>query len=391
MEHQEDEPATLTLADVRVSQSSITARQICGHYFKLSVLQGIRPRFTPAPLKRGTLVHAGNEAALRCQWWSLKTGWWDEHTDPERRLRRMLSIGGHAIREKQDAWLKSSDIAPHITQELREAADRLTDDACLIFRREFEALGVHHDRWETVETPDGHPLIEYTLTTDPESVGLHPRFKEVGGTIDWVAREVETGSLWLWDFKTGKDISDEDHFLAQLQAGFYLYLLNVIFGMVIVGTINYQIRAAVPKQPKMNKTKKKGQTKPGMSTADCLTTWEVYKQALLDQGLNPADYQDMRGKLQAKVWQRADRYYRTPKEVRNVWHGTVVPETNNMVKTEGVYPRALNPFRCGFCKLREYCMAQLRGHDAAFLRRTTFMVEGEAAFYPSIEIEDDTQ
>ena len=380
-----DEPETKTLADVRVSQSTQGAWHGCKYRFKVVVLQGIRPRFTPAPLRRGTLVHAGFEAALRCQWWCLKDGWWSEHEE-ERRLRRLINMGEHAIREKQDAWLAKPDIAPHISQELRDAADRLVDESCLIFRRSFEALGLHQGRWETLEDPSGQPLIEYNITVPPESVGVDERFEEVGGTIDWVSRD-EDGNVWLWDFKTGVQIQDaEDKYATQLQAGFYIALLWLVLKLELRGSINYQIRAAVPKQPKLNKPRKAGDKAP-MSKADCLTTWEVYREALVANDLNPADYQDMRAKLAAKTWQRIDRYYRTKQEVQTVW--TNVVETSQMMAdTEGQYPRNLNPFTCGFCKMREYCLADLRGHDTKFLRKTSYMVEGEAAFYPEVIIED---
>jgi hypothetical protein len=377
----------IELSEYRLSQSGLTRWHACQWAFFVMELLQIQPRFTPAPLRRGTLVHAGFEAALRCEWWARRIA------KKPASLSQLWVMGERAIRHAQDAWLSTDGIKPHLTAELRQAAQELCDDAVLIFRRSFEALGVHTGEWETVEDKNGLPLIEYKMT-----VPL-PGFKEFGGTLDWVARDRE-GLLWLFDFKTHKQIKDAGYYDTRLQDNVYLDLLGSEYGIEIVGSIVYQVRAAVPQEPEMNKTKRKGESAPGMSrNKNIVTDWETYRKALLKNGLNPADYQDMREALQDRVFQRADRYYRTKKErkrvVLNVLRTVdqIREGQGHYIKSggkESVYARNLNPFTCVSCKIRSYCLADLRGHDTDFLRRTEYMREGEQAFYSSVEfLEDD--
>jgi hypothetical protein len=99
----------------------------------------------------------------------------------------------------------------------------------------------------------------------------------------------------------------------------------------------------------------------------------------------------MKDKLDAKIMQRVDRYYRTKKEVEAVYvNCNGVADKINASNVTKTWPRNLNPFTCQGCRIRSYCLADLRGHDTEFLARTEYMREGEQPFYSSVEFLEDT-
>lgn len=357
-----------TVGELRFSQSIAASFQRCAYKFQLNELQGLLPRYTPAPLRRGTLVAIGMEAARRA------------HFEGETCLENLVGRGNVAMRLHHDEWLDQPHIKDHVTDDMREDFERQSMAAGLIFARGLEFIGLHEGRWETLADNNGLPYIEYEMSTELEGFALGH-----GGKLDWLVREVETGHVWIWDDKTHKRLMGEEYYDTQRQANTYLRQLRDYHDVEVTGNIMFQMRAHVPEQPKMNTRKSKGQDAPGMSVAKCATDWKTYRQALLDNGLNPDDYQEMVHKL--TPFDKIDRYYRTPKEVDRVWQDSLDVAENLL--TVKKFPRNLNPFNCNGCNMRSYCLADLRGHDTEFLAKTEYVRDGEPSFFPATFVEED--
>lgn len=362
----------LPLTEVRLSQSNINEAMKCLYLFMNSTLEKLQPRFTPAPLRRGTLIAEGFAGARLA------------HFDGESSLDSLLDAGWMKMNAKHEEWMAEPAIKNHITDDLLLEMGKQLSESQKVFARALEFTGLHEGKWETLTLPDGTPLIEHEMSLEL------PGFKEFGGKLDWACVDTATDDRWLWDDKTQKKMSGEEYYETQLQAPAYQHLLNERHDLHITGTINYLVRAHVPKVPSMNKKKTKGQKAPGMSRGPCSTDWTTYRQALLDNGLNPNDYLDMKEKLSA--FQRIDKYYRTPKEVAGAWE-TVRLVAQLLVRQEASneWPRNLNPFNCNGCWLKTFCLADLRGHDTDFLSKTEYMREGEAPFFPVDIIGEDEE
>lgn len=360
----------LPLAEVRLSQSNINEGMKCLFLFKTSTLEKLQPRFTPAPLRRGTLIAEGMAAARLA------------HFDGETSLESLQAAGRIKMIAKHDEWMKEPAVAPHLNEEMEEQFEKQLEACKLIFDRALEYTQLHEGRYETLTLKNGTPLIEHEMSLEL------PGFKEFGGKLDWVCRDTETGDEWLWDDKSLKRLPGEEYYETQLQAPAYQHLLNERHGLHLTGTINYLIRAHVPAVPEMNSKKSKGQSKPGMSRKKISTDWPTYRQALLDNGLNVNDYLDVKNSL--SPFQRIDRYYRTPKEVKAAWENVrLVAQLLLNQQASDQWPRNLNPFNCQGCWLKTYCLADLRGHDTDFLAKTEYMREGEAPFFPIDIVDED--
>lgn len=383
------------LAKEYLSQSRVSSAAHCLYKYKLVEVDRLVRRWNPAPLRRGTLVHAGFEAALLWDWAARHLDAFGDEGPavtvhlPDSHLFNMLVIGEEAIRAKQAEWMADERIKPWVDDFMKASADELVDAAVKVFRRSFAALGVHTGKWKTVAAPNGQPFIEYPMTVP------FPGWAGFRGTLDWVAMD-ERGHVWLWDFKTRKALKSREYDALQIQAPCYQFLLKETLNVELVGTVTYQIRAAVRKRPKMNTRKTKqpnGTTALGMSRAAITTDWPTYRQALLDNGLDPDEYLDMKDKLPASM-DRPELYYRGPRETAEVWN--TVLDTVDMMEAahrDGKFPRNINPFTCGGCSHRSYCEADLRDEDLEALEQSEYMREDDDGRYPAmlrfVEDEDD--
>lgn len=358
-----------------LTQSRITNFQ-CPYDYKINWVERIQLRWTPRPLRLGTLVHKGFEGALRANF------------DGENGVTQLLGAGKQAIKDAQFSWLNRDDIRPHITTKQNLDALELCDVAMKIFIRTFSALGVHEGKWETQTDKHGDPLIEYKLETRSAS----SYWKHEEGTLDWVAKEVKTGHLWLWDWKTRKALKPSEYDRFQLQHPFYLNLLRFdprtrhLSGAQ--GAITYQIRAGVPRKPNLLKN---GQ----MSIAACATDWNTYKHALLSNGLKPDDYRfmqnatDKNGNPKLSFRDSIERYYWSEAALKNVWQ-TVIQQGNRIAIAEQskCYPKHISPYNCQGCKNRTLCEADIRGEDTEYFKLQHYIKKDEVPELTEIEIYD---
>lgn len=327
-------------------QSGLTLYHTCAYQYDLKENQGIRPRITPGPLRRGTLVHYGYEGALREHF--------DGSLDP-------VDAGCSYIETRHREWMNLDYVKPFITDEVRDRADELNDLAQQVFVRSFKALGVLDGKWSTVGM-DGKPLVEVELRDKKFS----PHWEGLQGTLDWVAMECSTGALWLFDFKTRKVIKQKGYDEMQRQAPLYQHLLKSELGIKTSGTCTYQIRAHVPERPKLNQNS-------SMSMAQIKTDWPTYKLALLEEGLDPDDYAKIRSRL--SPFDRVDRYFRPLNLVQA--HYADAQGTAAEIARQTHFGRASNPIICAMCKdMKEFCDVELRGGDTDYLLATDYIQEG---------------
>lgn len=320
------------------SYSQISTFQRCRYSWELGYKEGLMPRVDmPAP-QLGTAIHKGMEAGL---------------------------IGGSVFRGV-DAWGKMilAKLQPDQEQvvidqmvEAKSIATRMLDD---FYERGFEV--VEHK---------GQKLVEAELR-----LKLAPMEEDFVGLVDVVAREKRTGHIWCVDFKSRKSFLPEDAEEYSLQMATYQYLLRAVLGLDTKGTIAWQTRNTMPKLPKLNKN---GQS---MSRAILATTWVVYRAHLVANGLDPAEYEDMKGKLESIDWIRLSRAFRGKAEIFAIWDQIILPLVEDIArarKETHLQPRTLNSFNCKGCRFRDLCMEGLRGGDVQFLRETRYMKKGEIA------------
>ena len=192
------------------------------------------------------------------------------------------------------------------------------------------------------------------------------------GVIDLVIKDSD-GRTWLWDHKVRGAIQPDDKEEFNLQALAYGYLLYKQ-GIDVTGTVTFQIANDLPNIPSVNKD-------GTVSRRPCKTDWPTYRQTVIDAGQNPVDYVDMQVKLADTQFFRISRTYRSTYEMQSVWQ-TIIERASLQIKNS----RADSgfPVRTGYggifctrCWCKDYCLADLRGHDTKNLIGTEYIVRTE--------------
>lgn len=322
-----------------ISLSLINSFQKCKYLWFLAYERAIKPARRPTPVALGGLVHIGLAAAL---------------------AHRDFAAAIHAVAVVNETMVPKDTPGEMFIVDAAVDTDKLVADAVDITARAMSYLYASGS-WETVEI-NGIPLIEVKL-----GVPLNNTETFVG-VVDWVAREKNTNTIWLFDHKTRTHLQPDELEDYNVQMAVYQRLLWS-FDIHPAGSIAFQIRSSVPSVPKRNKD-------GSMSRADIATDWETYHQALLDAGLDPLEYTDMLDKLASKEFFRLSKSYRSDALVEAIWQSSVLDVLDEVKRVRTKYRNAKNgslPSRnmhlvnCKLCASREFCQAELRGMDADYL------------------------
>lgn len=330
------------------NQSQYAAWARCKKEYSIKYESNLIPRTVPGYFNMGSAIHRGLMAGL---------------------LKR--SIEGEI--GKWSAEILEAGISEPQEQELKQTVGTAT----VVAQRTIKQLDIGH-KWETV-IHGGQPMVEVKLKV-PFSIGS---FQDFEGTLDWVARECDSGAEWLIDHKGFKTFIPEENEEWNVQMSCYQYLLQKE-KRPIVGSILHQIRPEVPREPKQNKD-------GAMSRADIISDWPTYERALKRAKLDPAEYEDMKEKLAGKSFWRYSRAYRTRQEIEGVWEDVraAAGDLQIYLNAGGRPYRTLASRVCAGCTVRDLCMEELRGGDVEFIRATQFRTADEPNKYVQPEFEEE--
>jgi hypothetical protein len=195
----------------------------------------------------------------------------------------------------------------------------------------------------------------------PPTKGLH-------GYIDAILMDKETGFVWCTDYKFRKSLSPDEDEAFNIQNCVYAYACQKM-GIDVTGTMTWQHINTPAADPKINKD-------GSISTAKIKTTWRHYAQFCEEHGQDPQDYYlDMEEKLRDIEWCRATLEYRNPETIDRIWKECVVPAAKQVKAAHNKNAdnfRSLYPWNCKMCQYKELCQAELRDHDADFVRTSQF-------------------
>ena len=209
----------------------------------------------------------------------------------------------------------------------------------------------------------------YEVLVDNETVRLT-------GTPDFVAEEIDTGLKWLFDHKFRNNFRQPDAELLNLQMTHYSYMLKMTKGIEVIGSKQFQIKPIVPKTPEVTKAGE-------VSRRPIISDWETYSAAVIANGQDINQYLDVKEKLADKKFYDMDSAtaIRSWEEVESVFLGEIVPvvkEIINAHKTNGADSYRCWDFgSCNFCHFKPYCIADLKGEDLEYLRKTQYRKKGE--------------
>jgi len=186
------------------------------------------------------------------------------------------------------------------------------------------------------------------------------------GRLDMVVEDFD-GRIWVLDHKTSKDRLDEEILILDDQMTLYLWAAQQILQKPIEGCYYNVLRKKLPVVPQVLASGK------GLSKAKSIdTTYEVYLQAIEENGFDPADYEDILDHLANKKTGFFERV-----KVRRNQHDLAMAgrmlllEAIDMLNDPYIYT---NPtWDCKWkCDYKDLCLAMNRNDDVAYLKDTMF-------------------
>lgn len=332
-----------------VSVSQLQTFMSCPKKWAYNYIENLTPRVERPYLSIGKLCHKGMEAAMRCKWeCQHQYGYTTE------------GVLAAALTAMESEWQEYMDNNCFLQEELPAQEQTLTD-AKNVFEQAFGEFGF--EKYEVLtlyKDGKGIPALELHFKIPcPGSKGLH-------GYIDAILRDKETGHVWCTDYKFRKNLSPDEDEAFNIQNTVYTRACAKM-GVPITGTMTWQhtnTPAADPVQLKNG----------AFSRAKIKTTWEHYAGTVAAAGGNPDDYEEeMKPKLADIEWFRPTYEYRNPATVDRIWEQSVVPASWAIKRAyKSNNPRFVYPWNCKMCQYGDLCQAELRGHDADFLRSTEY-------------------
>jgi len=337
-----------------VSVSRVKTYSICARRFYYKYVRGLEPMDGEAsPRMLGLVVHhilaevlkvyhMGNnaprtekviQAAIKTALWN-----WDTENRPDF-YGQFVDDAGVTVRqlnhERYEAWMamceKAEDMAYRTILELDIP-----------------------NKYRVASDHDGNPLVEYELEHKwAATIHRHYLFR---GRLDAVLESVDFGYNLLVDFKTtSSSFRSEEAEALDAQIGLYQYVLWATHKIHTPVGLLFQIKARSPEQPTTNQN-------GSMSRRKLTSTWEVYEDALLKEGLDPHDYEEeMRPKFAAIEWFRQTEVVRPEAVLRRMWDNFC--EQVYRMDADTTYPRVFSPPTCKGCDFYKLCHAHLYGHD----------------------------
>lgn len=339
-----------------VSVSQVQQFMSCRKRWDYGYREGLRPRVERKYLTVGKLCHLGMQRAMNSKWgaWAMGT-----EQDPE----YMADLGEAAIREEFKGYMGRVQF---LDEEV-PVQGQLLEDAVEVFRRALRDLDPGRYEVATVRVGGtSRPATEVHFLFPVPQCGLM-----VHGFIDAVLFDRQEGGLWCFDYKFRSQLSPDDDEQFNLQNAVYLRACREM-GLNVAGTCTWQHLNSPSTRP--------ARTKGGMSRARVRCTWDVYERALVEEGLDPADYADVAEKLSSVEWTRATREVRSEEFVENVLRSCMYPAARSIesYRRMGMWPhRSLDPWNCKRCQFQSLCQAELRGYDADEVRRREYVAREE--------------
>lgn len=341
------------------SLSAFQDWQACEAKYNFRHVRKLQPMFKAPPLERGIILHD----YLGSFYQALKDG----RQKDEAHQIAMAKLGMHTARVDIAAAAAYYGGDEDLATELRAMPEELRDIAERYYR--IHGRG-DADRFEVMVV---ERRVQVLLVAGVQSTSV----------VDLVARDRETGIMYLWEHKTTGNIPSSAFRIRDLQTTLYSAVLERYQIHIEAILWNY-VRTKVPAEPHQNKPTKANPIGALSKDRNIDTTWEKYAARIEELGLELEDYTDIYERLRdAETTKFFPRY-----------ENQIVVNTQELLldyAVEGKRARnarymwaqgAEQPVRtlgrgCDYCAYVKVCEAKLMGGDEEEVIKLRFVTEKE--------------
>ena len=306
-----------------ISYSEIRTFERCKRLHWYTYELGWAPKREEAPLAAGRIMHA----LLARYYHPRGVSWYDECGE-----LRSLALDGAAFDEERDAIRADFDL----------------------YFRVMERYQDHYpaEAWEPVYFEDA-PLVEREIMVPlPSGTSLKIR-------VDLVARDLDSGLIWVWDHKTKKEFDRDMEARLDFDPQLSIYTVGLrALGINVAGGLHNYLRMRLPAVPKINKD--------GTMSRVAITTDEDTVRGFIEQSGAKIPDDELDAYL-AKLPQDAFfRRYMTIREDHELMATAQDLEAKiqerALARQYGLMTRTLIR-DCMFCPFYRPCLTALKGGD----------------------------
>lgn len=339
-----------------ISVSQLQTFLSCKKKWEYNYIEELKPRVERSYLTIGKLCHKGMQTAMELLWQTQQ----EKDGSSTNRFHDIREASVDAMYEDFNNYCSITEFLPEEIPEI----EQLWQDAESVFRQALAEF--NPTKYEVISVVKGGkqiPALElhFKVPCQPTK-GLH-------GYIDAILRDKETGFTWCTDYKFRKSLSPDDEEAFNIQNAVYTHACDKM-GINITGTMTWQHINTPAADPNINKD-------GTISTAKIKTTWNHYKNFLIEHGKDPeiSIYAAMEEKLSDIEWFRPTYEYRNEETVYNIWTQCVLPAAREIRKAYGKNAhnfRSLYPWNCKMCQYQSLCQAELRNYDSDAIREREY-------------------
>lgn len=332
--------------------------------FGSKIRMNFEPMMRPLPLDFGTAIHGALEVYY-------DPGFW--HAD--------RSIVQLSAKEEFVAICKDHK-KDYLSVMDQEQMDELMERERFIEPLELgKGMLDHYFKWAPTVDNFKPLMVEIEFEVPilvPAGLELPPGFENRGGELYFEGLPVvyqgrcdlliedPFGNVWIVDHKTAGNFGSTEYLEMDEQCGSYIWALFMQLGVDVKGVIYNRLLKAAPKPPQ--ELQRGGFSKNRQQR----TTYELYKQTLIENGERVTDYIDFLEFLQDRgnpFFQRL-QVQRSKTEMRNLANQICI-EAIDMLNSPNIYPN-VGMFTCMGCSYRTPCLAKMDGSDVNFVLKDLF-------------------
>lgn len=335
-----------------ISVSQLQTFLSCKKKWEYNYIDNLTPKIERSYLTIGKLCHKGMQVSMQALWrYSSIT------------LDELIAIGIEAIYSEWEKYLKET---PLLDEEIPDV-NRTATNACEVFAQALQEFNpLKYEVLTLQKNGELIPALELHFRVPcPPTKGLH-------GYIDAILKDKETGFMWCTDYKFRKSLSPDEDEAFNIQNAVYSYACAKM-KIEITGTMTWQHLNTPAADPTILKN-------GTISRAKIKTTWKHYERFCVEHGQDPQDYYlEMEEKLRDIEWFRSTLEYRNSETIDRIWKDCVIPAAKAVKTAHGqkaINFRSLYPWNCKICQYQSLCQAELRNHDADFVRQNEYTVRG---------------
>lgn len=183
-------------------------------------------------------------------------------------------------------------------------------------------------------------------------------------------RLIKDSRMWVMDHKTHKTFPTEEQRFQDYQILLYVWAYNREHKDKVDGIIWDYLRTKAPIIPEQLKNGQLSQR------ANMDTDYYTYLRTIVKLGLDVTPYQDYLMELKKRSHEKFYKRILLPRPGDKMIDQVVKDfiETATEIVSRKYFPRTMTR-ECSFCEYYRLCVAELRGLDAKFIRKTEFRIE----------------